>query len=88
MLVAEIISPGSSSGRTDGVRKVREYASLGIPQYWIVEDSPNLKVQVLTLNENGYLPGVSAVAGTEPPADIEADKPFLVSFDPASLLTL
>jgi Uma2 family endonuclease len=88
LLVAEIISPGSSSERTDRVRKVREYASLGIPQYWIVEHSPDLKVQILTLGENGYLPGASAVAGTELTAGIEADKPFSVRFDPASLLIL
>jgi Uma2 family endonuclease len=68
------------------VRKVREYASLGIPQYWIVEHSPEPKVQVLTLGENGYMPGVSAGAGKELAADIQADKPFSVSFDPASLL--
>lgn len=86
LLVAEIISPGSSSERTDRVRKVREYASLGIPQYWIVEHSPDPKVQVLTLGESGYLAGASAVAGTELTADIDADKPFSVSFDPASLL--
>lgn len=88
LLVAEIISPGSSSERTDRVRKVREYASLGIAQYWIVEHSPDLKVQILTLGENGYLPGASVVAGTELAAGIEADKPFSVSFDPASLLNL
>jgi Uma2 family endonuclease len=88
LLVAEIISPGSSSERTDRVRKVREYAALGIPQYWIVEHSPDLKVQVLALGENGYLPGASAVAGTELAADVEADRPFSISFDPASLLTL
>jgi Uma2 family endonuclease len=85
-LVAEVISPGSSSERTDRVRKVREYASLGIPQYWIVEHSPEPKVQVLTLGENGYMPGAFAAAGTELAADIQADKPFSVSFDPASLL--
>jgi hypothetical protein len=88
LLVAEIISPGSSSERTDRVRKVREYASLGIPQCWIVEHSPDPKVQVLTLGANGYLPGASAIAGTGLAADVEADKPFSVSFDPASLLTL
>jgi Uma2 family endonuclease len=88
LLVAEIISPGSSSERTDRVRKVGEYASLGIPQYWIVKHSPDLKVQILTLGENGYLRGASAVAGTELAAGIEADRPFFVSFDPASLLTL
>jgi Uma2 family endonuclease len=86
LLVAEVISPGSSSERTDRVRKVREYASLGIPQYWIVEHFPEPKVQILMLGEAGYLPGASAVAGTELAADVEADKPFSVSFDPASLL--
>jgi Uma2 family endonuclease len=88
LLVAEIISPGSSSERTDRVRKVGEYASLGIPQYWIVEHSPEPKVQILALGESGYLPGALATAGTELTADIEADKPFPVSFDPAALLTL
>jgi Putative restriction endonuclease len=88
LLVAEIISPGSSSERTDRVRKVREYASLGISQYWMVEHSPDPKVQVLTLGENRYLRGVSATAGTELRAEIEADKPFPVSFDPAALLAL
>jgi hypothetical protein len=32
------------------------------------------------------MPGVSAGAGKELAADIQADKPFSVSFDPASLL--
>jgi hypothetical protein len=68
------------------VRKVREYAALGIPQSWIVEHSPEPKVQVLVLGENGYMPGVSAAAGAELAADVEADKPFSVSFDPAALL--
>jgi Uma2 family endonuclease len=86
LLVAEIISPGSSSERTDRVRKVHEYASLGIPQYWLVEHSPDLKVQVLMPGENGYRPGASAAAGTELAAEVDADKPFSVSFDPASLL--
>jgi Putative restriction endonuclease len=40
--VAEVISPGSGSERTDRLRKVGEYARLGIPQYWIVEHPPGL----------------------------------------------
>jgi Uma2 family endonuclease len=52
LLVSEVISPGSSSERTDRVRKAREYASLGIPQYWIVEHSPDPRVQILALGEN------------------------------------
>jgi Uma2 family endonuclease len=86
LLVAEVISPGSSSERTDRVRKVREYSALGIPQYWIVEHSPDPKVQVLVLGGDGYVPGASAAAGTELAANIEADKPFSVLFDPAALL--
>jgi hypothetical protein len=38
--VAEVISPGSGSERTDRLRKVGEYVRLGIPQYWIVEHTP------------------------------------------------
>jgi hypothetical protein len=45
-------------------------------------------VQVLTLGENGYAPGAAAVAGTELTASVEEDRPFSISFDPASLLTL
>ena len=33
-LVVEIVSPGSEA--MDSVTKVREYASAGIPQYWVV----------------------------------------------------
>src|ERR1700690_3546618 len=53
-LVAGVISPGSGSERTDRLRKVGEYARLGIPQYWIVEHTPRLSVQVLTLAEGAY----------------------------------
>jgi hypothetical protein len=47
--VAEVISPGSGSERTDRLCKVSEYARLGIPQCWIVEHTPRVAVQVLTL---------------------------------------
>jgi Uma2 family endonuclease len=35
VLVIEIVSPGSEA--MDSVTKVREYASAGIPQYWVVD---------------------------------------------------
>ncbi|PWR11335.1 Uma2 family endonuclease [Micromonospora acroterricola] len=35
VLVVEIVSPGSEA--MDSVTKVREYASAGIPQYWVVD---------------------------------------------------
>lgn len=85
-LVAEVISPGSGSERTDRLRKVSEYAALGIPQYWIVEHTPRICVQVLTLADGAYLATPAIMEGTRFEAVIDADKPFPVSFDPADLI--
>jgi Uma2 family endonuclease len=85
-MVAEVISPGSSSERTDRLRKVAEYANLGIPQYWIIEHTPQPSVQVLTLADGGYVAGLAVRTGTCLEAEIDADKPFTVSFDPSELL--
>ena len=84
--MAEVISPGSGSERTDRLRKVTEYARLGIPQYWIVEHSPRLTVQVLTLADGTYTAAPAIAEGTTLDAVIDADKPITVSFDPADLL--
>jgi Uma2 family endonuclease len=86
LMVAEVISPGSSSERTDRLRKVSEYASLGIPQYWIVEHTPRPSVQVLLLANGTYTAAPIVMQGTRLEAEIDADKPFAVSFDPADLL--
>jgi Uma2 family endonuclease len=85
-LVAEVISPGSGSERTDRLRKVAEYARLGIPQYWIVEHSPAPTVQVLTLDGTAYTASPAVAQGNLLEAVIDADKPLTVSFDPAELL--
>jgi prevent-host-death family protein len=85
-LVAEVVSPGSGSERTDRLRKVTEYAKLGIPQYWIVEHAPRLAVHVLTLADGAYTAAPPVMEGTMLEAVIDADKPFAVSFDPADLL--
>jgi Uma2 family endonuclease len=85
-LVAEVISPGSGSERTDRLRKVSEYALLGIPQYWIVEHTPRPSVQVLTLADGVYTAAPAVMEGARVEAVIDADKPFTVSFDPADLL--
>lgn len=85
-LVAEVISPGSGSERTDRLRKVGEYARLGIPQYWIIEHTPRPTVQVLTLDGATYTAAPAAAEGTLLEAVIDADKPFTVAFDPADLL--
>ena len=86
LLAVEVVSSGSSSERTDRVRKVGEYAAVGIPQYWIVDHQPDPRVLVLRLNEQGYFAKPTAKAGTLLVTEIKADKPFTVSFDPAALL--
>ncbi|WP_246268126.1 Uma2 family endonuclease [Acrocarpospora macrocephala] len=86
LLAVEVVSPGSSSERNDRVRKVGEYAAVGISQYWIVDHHPNPRVQVLTLGEHGYTATPAVIAGTILTSEIEADKSFEISFDPAVLL--
>ena len=88
LMVAEVISPGSGSERTDLMRKVAEYAALGIPQYWLVEHTPHLSVRVLRLDGTDYVPDPVVTEGSILEAEIQADKPFTVSLDPAHLLAL
>lgn len=88
LFVAEVVSPGSASERTDRVRKVGEYAALGIPYYWIVELDPRPRVQVLTLADGAYRADGVAEAGSELSAELDAGKPFTVVFDPAVLAVL
>lgn len=77
---------GSGSERTDRVRKVEEYATLGVPQYWIVEWQPEPKVQVLVLEDGGYRLEQTVHAGSELPVVVEAEVPFKVAFDPRVLV--
>lgn len=88
ILAVEVVSPGSGSERTDRVRKVMEYARLRIPQYWIVEHTPQASVQTLSLGTDGYYPLPPVRQGTRFTAEIDPDNPFAVSFDPAELLNL
>jgi Uma2 family endonuclease len=93
LLVVEVVSPGSGSERTDRVSKLRDYAAIGIPQYWIIEFSPLPKVQVFVLHDGSPWPGGGGTyrlartveAGETLEAKIEADKPFTVRFDPRVL---
>lgn len=86
LLVIEVVSAGSGSERNDRVRKVGEYAAIGIAQYWIVDHHPNLRVRVLRLGEQEYIFESVANSGTLLVAEVKADKTFTVSFDPAALL--
>jgi Uma2 family endonuclease len=69
---------------------VSEYAALGVPQYWIVDLDPHPRVRVLGLGgdacEGGaYRQMCLAEAGTMLTMQLEADKPFTVTFDPSVL---
>lgn len=86
LLAVEVVSAGSSSERNDRVRKVGEYAAVGIPQFWIVDHQPYPRVRVSRLGEQEYIAEPVTNAGTLLVAEIHADKPFTVSFDPAALL--
>ncbi|MGI8335472.1 Uma2 family endonuclease [Actinomadura scrupuli] len=85
LFVAEVVSPGSGSERTDRVRKVSEYAALGVPQYWIVDLEPHPRVRLLDLHGDAYQQVGLIEAGTVVTAVLEADKPVTVTFDPADL---
>lgn len=98
LLVVEVVSPGSGSERTDRMRKLKEYAALRIPQYWIVDYTPEPRVQVFVLDDeetdpvgnksDAYRLDRSAEAGETLEAEVKADKTFTVRFDPARLTGL
>lgn len=50
-LVVEIVSPGSEA--MDAMTKVREYASAGIPRYWVVDRDNAQTVTLYELAERG-----------------------------------
>lgn len=52
LLVVEIVSPGSEG--VDTVTKRNEYATAGIPQYWVVDQDPAPTVTMHRLNDGRY----------------------------------
>ncbi|WP_433759815.1 Uma2 family endonuclease [Nocardia sp. CA-135398] len=88
LLAVEVIAPGDGSERTDRVRKVREYAAIEIPQYWIVEHHPEVRIHRMLLVDGAFRARPVVTAGTVFTAAIRADPPFRVSFDPAALITI
>lgn len=81
LLAVEVVSRGSGSEREDRGRKVTEYASAGITQYWIVDFEPQPAIQVLRLAEGRYAaPVIFSAEDT-----LKVSDPFPVSFTVAVL---
>jgi len=53
-LVVEIVSPDREAHKRDYEAKRRDYAELGIPEYWIVDPQRDL-ITVLALGNDGYV---------------------------------
>ncbi|TQM31320.1 Uma2 family endonuclease [Nocardia bhagyanarayanae] len=85
-LAVEVVAPGTGSERTDRVRKVREYAAVGIPQYWIVEHHPQVRIHPLVLDGDTYRADPPVGPGSTLSANIGPDNNFRVEVDPAALL--
>ncbi len=95
LLVVEVVSPRSGSEGRDRFRKPQEYAAMGIPQYWLVDYTPEPGVQVFVLDEyeagptgkrfSTYRLDRSAKVGEVLEVEVPADKPFTVRFDPKVL---
>ncbi|MFI6773954.1 Uma2 family endonuclease [Nocardia sp. NPDC050412] len=88
LLAVEVVTPGDGSERTDRVRKVREYAAIDIPQYWIVEHHPEVRIHRMLLADGAFSAHPVVPAGTVFTASIRAEPPFRVSFDPAVLIEI
>lgn len=87
-LVVEVVSPGSGSERSDRVRKMREYAAVGIPEYWIVDPLPEIRIHRMLLSPNGYQPGGTGKAGSRFDVTVGAGPECSLSFDPGELLDI
>ncbi|MEU0500386.1 Uma2 family endonuclease [Nocardia sp. NPDC005998] len=88
LLAVEVVAPGNGTERTDRVRKVREYAAIDIAQYWIVEHHPEVRIHRMLLADGAFRASPVVAAGTVCTAQIQADPPFRVSFDPAALIEI
>lgn len=64
-LVVEVVSPGQVNRERDYTHKRAQYATLGIPEYWIVDPKEQI-VMVLNLNSETGQYGESIFRGSDP----------------------
>lgn len=88
LLAIEVVSPGSGSERADRVRKVREYAAVGIPEYWIVEQHPAVRIHRLVLDDGVYRVDSVGKEGEMFTSTVVSEVPFSIAFDPVDLLDI
>jgi len=53
-LVVEVVSPGDKNHKRDYVDKRSEYASRGIPEYWLI-DPEDQNITILKLSDGAYV---------------------------------
>lgn len=85
LLVVEVVSPGEQNRKRDYEQKSREYQSLGVPEYWIVDPQDTAqKVTVLLLvdgiyEETEFVGSARIVSPTFPNLNLIADRVLAAS---------
>lgn len=70
-IVVEVLSPLPRDRRRDRVEKLTEYASFGVPQYWLVDPEART-LEIFELGADGhYVLSESATSGAVQPPDCE-----------------
>jgi Uma2 family endonuclease len=83
-LVIEVLSEGEANRRRDLETKAEEYATAGIPEYWIV-DPESRQITVLVLDGSGYrlhgvyAPGETATSVLLPGFDVSVKDLFALT---------
>jgi len=79
-LLCEIVSPGNPA--SDRVIKMHYYAEAGIPWYLLVEQEPELTLQLLRLEDDHYVEHAVGRPGTP----LRMTEPVTVDLDPGDLI--
>ncbi|RDI46145.1 Uma2 family endonuclease [Nocardia mexicana] len=84
LLIVEVVSPRSGSEAHDRTVKRIEYASAGVPSYWIVDFRPVPRIEALHLDGGRYVRTAVATADET----LVVEHPFEISVTPNALYDL